>query len=212
MLQERIATLSTRSGDSDRKVASTNDLYVQLDTQIKALDVQIAGIDVRSQELRQKINEYEELLFQTPQVEREYQELSRDLANAQKLYEETQGKKRQAELSLALESSESGERLVLAQSPNVPQLPVWPPRIPIYILGFILAMSMGVGIATVRELTSSTVRSSRDVFELCGAPPIALVPQMNNSARRVAKVFKDITFIVGVFVIGSISYFGANAI
>jgi len=209
-LRERIAMLAVRSGVDDGSVESTNDLYVQLNTQIKAIDIQIAGINARSQELRQKRNEYEELLFQTPQVEREYQELSRDLANARKLYEETQEKQRQAELSLALERSATGERLVLAQEPTVPRLPVWPPRVPIVILGLILALSMGVGFATMREITSSTVRGSRDAFEICGTPPIALIPPIYNSAKRLAKGLQNITFLVCTVVVGAIAFFGAN--
>jgi len=147
-----------------------------------------------------------------PQVEAEYQELSRDLENVQKLYEETQEKQRQAELSLALEQSESGERLVLAQRPSVPTAPAWPPRVPIFILGFILAISMGVGIATMREVTSTTVRSSRDALELCGMPPIALIPPIYNSARRVAKGFKDTAFLVCTLAIGLIAYTGATVL
>ena len=121
----------------------TNELYVQLDTQIKAIDAQVAGLNGRVQELRQKREEYEQLLLETPQVEREYQELSRDLTNARELYEQTQEKRREVELSLALSQDASRDQLILAQAASVPKFPSWPPRAAIIFLGVILAIRIG---------------------------------------------------------------------
>ena len=126
----------------------------------------VSGLNARIHDLRQKRQEYEDLLLQTPQVDVEYQDLLRDLENARNLYEETQEQQRNAELALALARGSQGEQLVLAQAPEYPQSPSWPPRAAIIVLGVILAAGAGVGIATLRETSSGTVRSSRDVFEL----------------------------------------------
>jgi len=210
-LKERIAALSARPGGNDANEGlPTNELYVQLDTQVKAIDAEVAGLNARSSELRLKRDEYEEFLLQTPQVEREYLEFSRDLDNARQLYVETQAKQRQAELSLALERSSKGEQLILVQRPAAPSSPAWPPRIPIFILGVILALGFGIGVASIRELAGSTVRSSRDSLELCGAPPIALIPTIYNQAERLTRRIRATGFLVGILAIGTLSFVTAQ--
>lgn len=209
-IKDRIAALAGGSGGDASEVVSTNDLYVQLNTQIKTIDAEVSGLNARIYDLRQKRQEYEDLLLQTPQVDVEYQDLLRDLENARNLYEETQERQRNSELALALARGSQGEQLVLAQAPKFPQSPSWPPRMAIIVLGVILAVGAGVGIATLRETSSGTVRSSRDVFELCGMPPIALIPTIYNRESRVKQKIYAICSLIGVGVVGSIAYVAAG--
>ena len=208
-IKDRIAALAGGSGGEASEVVSTNDLYVQLSTQIKTIDAEVSGLNARIYDLRQKRQEYENLLLQTPQVEVEYQDLLRDLENARNLYEETQERQRNAELALALAQGSQGEQLVLAQAPNYPQSPSWPPRAAIIVLGLILAAGAGVGIATLRETSSGKVRNSREVFELCGTPPIALIPTMYNPEQRIKHKVYAISSLIGLGVVGSIAYLAA---
>jgi uncharacterized protein involved in exopolysaccharide biosynthesis len=205
-IKDRIAALGKGSGGDASEVVSTNDLYVQLNTQIKTIDAEVSGLNARIYDLRQKRQQYEDLLLQTPQVDVEYQDLLRDLENARNLYEETQERQRNAELALALARGSQGEQLVIAQAPGYPQSPSWPPRAAIIVLGVILAAGAGVGIATLRETSSGTVRNSRDVFELCGTPPIALVPMIYNSERRIKQKISAVSGLLGVGIIGSIAF------
>jgi len=213
-LEDRIAQLESQGqrASSRPDLASANDVYIQLDTQIKGIDTQIDGLNGRIADLRQKRDEYQALLLEMPQVEREYLDLSRDLDNVRLLYEETQEKQRAAELALALQQSETGEQLVLVQAPSVPQSPSWPPRLPIMMLGGILSLGLGVGVGTIRETTSSTVRGSRQVLELCGAPPIALIPTIRNRANRIRKRLEMTGFATGICVIGLLAYLGAQTL
>ena len=211
VLRDRIAALAARPANAApaREVVSTNDLYVQLDTQVKSIDTQLAGLETRIQDLRGKLGEYVEHLIGTPQVEREQQELERDLTNARALYEETQGRQREAELGLALQQGAQGEQLVLAQAPGVPGAPSWPPRLAIIVLGIVLSAGIGAGVAALREMTSTTVRGFKDAFALCGTPPIVLVPTMYNPGARAMQRMQMAGFAIGVFGIGAVAYVGA---
>lgn len=210
-LNDRIDVLAASQSDARTpEFGSTNDLYVQLTTQIKAIDAQIIGLNTRSRDLRQKRQEYENLLLETPQVEREYQELLRDLDNARNLYNETQEKQREAELALALTRGSQGEQLILAQAPGVPSSPAWPPRAAIFILGIILAVGAGIGVATLRETSSGTVRGSRDVFELTGSPAIAIIPTIRNHSQKIKRRFYAVGFLASLSLVGSLAYLGAN--
>lgn len=211
-IKDRIAALEAKPGGKDSTVVSANDLYVQLDTQVKGIDSQLSGLTGRIADLRKKQTDYEKILMETPEVEREFQDLSRDLANARQLYEETKEKQRKAELSLALAEGSSKEQLELAQPPQYPDRPAWPPRAAIVLLGLILATGFGVAAATIREITSVTVRSSRDAQQLSGVPPLALIPIIRNRADRVASRMQNAGFATVVVVIGVLAFVGAQSL
>ena len=206
-IEERIAALEDAAGESTiSEPRSTNELFVQLSTQIKAIDTQISSLTDWIGELRGKREDYEQVLLATPQVEREYQELERDLANARQLYEENQKRLREAEFAFSLTKGSAGEEFVLAQAASIPRSPSWPPRNAIIALGFMLAATFGVGLGIVRELSSGNVRSSADVLALCGAPPISLVPVLVNRHRRWQRRWLALVFLAGVGVLGVASY------
>jgi uncharacterized protein involved in exopolysaccharide biosynthesis len=210
-LDASIASLQREAGSriiSDRP--ATNEAYIQLDTQIKAIDAQIDGWNDHIAELRRKRDEYEEAFTQTPQVEREFMELSRDLETAKGLYAETQRELQRAELNFAMTTNSAGEVLMLAQAASVPSAPAWPPRSAITALGFVLAASFGLGIATLREVSSGSIRSSADVFDLCGAPPISLIPVLYNSRRRWKRRVFTLLFASAVACVGVVSFLGAR--
>lgn len=209
-LRDRIAALRSRSESETRNVISTNDSYVAIDTQLKAIDTEITGLNTRIADLRNKRQEYEDLLMQTPQVEAEIQDLMRDLENARNLYEEIQEKQRAAEISLNLTRGSQGETLILAQLPAVPGAPNWPPRAAIIVLGFVLALGAGVGVATLRETSSGAIKGSRDVFDLCGAPPIALIPTIHNRSSRVRQRMIAAGFTSMLVIVACLAFLGAN--
>ena len=209
-LKERIAALSAQPANKEPDVMSTNKLYVQVESQVKGIDAQIEGLQDRIQEQRQKRDKLEGLLLKTPQVEREYQDLMRDLSNVRKLYEETEAKLREAEMALALERTKKGERLILAQTPLVPSAPSWPPRLPILALGIILASGFAIGVAAVREMLNSTVRGARDVSDLFGAPPIAMIPTMLNKGGRMRRRVHTFGFLMCVVAVGYLSFLVAG--
>jgi uncharacterized protein involved in exopolysaccharide biosynthesis len=210
-LRERIDMLleQTQTRSSKADAASTNDLFVQLDTQIKAIDTQIYGLNQRRNDLRVKRNEYETILLRTPQVEREYLDLMRDLENARELFEETQEKQREAAYSMALTTGSQQEQLTLVQSPQLPDAPSWPPRAAILILGTILSVGAGIAVATLREIGSSLVRDSRDVIEICGAPPITFIPTLHNRKSRAMQKVYIAGYLAGIGVIVIFAYLGA---
>jgi uncharacterized protein involved in exopolysaccharide biosynthesis len=95
--------------------------------------------------LKGKLKDYEERLFQTPVVERDYKSLSRDYENAQAKYAELTKKQSEAKLAQQLESGKNAERFVLSNPPNLPTSPESPNRVGLFLLGGLLAFAAGIG-------------------------------------------------------------------
>ena len=181
------SSLATSAADNP-----DNPAYVQLQTQIESADTQIRSLKTKKAELEAKQADYEQRLVETPQVEREYSALQRNLQNSTEEYENIHGKLVSAEIGQQMEKDSKGERFEIIEPPILPEEPVSPNRPAILFLSFVLALGCGVGYAAVAESTDDAVHGSKSIAMAVGSAPLAVIPYMANDAevrrhkRRVA--------------------------
>ncbi len=163
-----------------------NPAYIQLKAQLEASTTELATLRAKKQELKAKYASYNTLLAQTPQVEREYLALTRDYESAVAKYKEVTAKQMEAQLAHSLETEHKGERFTLLEPPMLPEKPAKPNRLAILFLGVVFSFAGGVGTAALGESMDTTVRGSRGIIELLGAPPLGMIPHIGtpDEARR----------------------------
>ncbi|MCU7864794.1 MAG: lipopolysaccharide biosynthesis protein, partial [Candidatus Thiodiazotropha sp. (ex Lucinoma borealis)] len=127
------------------------------------------------------IKDFESRLMQSPQVEREYRNMTRDYENALAKYQEVKAKQLEAELSESLERERKGERFSLIEPPQLPEEPDKPNRMAILFLGFVFSFAGGFGNVVVRESMDQTVYGSKGVIAVTKAPPLAVIPYIECS-------------------------------
>ncbi len=159
---------------------------VQLRTQINAMDTQIAGLQKRDVELRSKLDVTERRVEATPQVEREYKGLTRDLELAHTQYDQLQKSQMDSELSSAAIASGHSDELRLVQAPSVPAKATKPKRTAIVAIGLMLATLLGLTSVVVAESVDQSVRGSRDVRRVLSVSPLGVIPEIRdaNTARK----------------------------
>jgi uncharacterized protein involved in exopolysaccharide biosynthesis len=169
-----------------------NPAYIQLQTQVESADSQIRLLKTKKRELQEKLADYENRLVETPQVEREYSSLTRDLQNVTSEYDNIHTKLVSAEIAQELEKDSKGERFEIIEPPILPEEPVSPNRPAILFMSFILALGCGIGYAALAESLDDAVHSSKSITMTVGAAPLAVIPYMATGAevsrhkRRVA--------------------------
>jgi len=176
-LEARIAAGET----ADRSVSSDSPIAMQLQAQLNATDTQIGGMQMRSAELRTRMTQLENRLSMTPQVEREYQTVTRDLASARAKYEELVKRRMDAEVSEAAIAGGRADKFRVLQAPSVPNSPAKPQRFAIFLIGLVLAAVIGLSAAVATEAFDQSVRGSRDVRDILNVSPLAAVPMISNS-------------------------------
>lgn len=180
-LQDKIKKLPARSQDNRAlKQPPDNPAYIQLRTQMDAMNVSINAAHDELRQLQQKADELQKRIRQTPEVEKKYLSLSRDYKNAVDKYNEVTGKIAQARAAVQLELQNKGERFALVGKPRVADTPESPNRLGIVLLGIVLGMGAGLGGAAISEYFDRTVRGVRGVVEMFGAPPLASIPYIDN--------------------------------
>lgn len=174
-----------------------NPAYIQLKSQIEAANSELKSFEQAHADLVAKRDELEKRLIATPQVEREYNALNRELQNATQKYQETQAKAVEARLAESLEKDRKGERFELIDPARLPEYPDRPNRLAIVLIGAILSIGGGIGGALAGDVLDNRVHGPRGVLRVVGASPLAVVPIIQTAADRRRRNMQRIVTVAG---------------
>ena len=186
-IQRNIDSLEARikAGESaDTTLASDSPMAVQLQTQLNATDTQIAALQARGLELRKKMTDLEGRMSASPQVERDYQTVTRDLAGARSKFEELLRRQMDAEVSEAAIAGGTADKFHIKTRPGVPDQPAKPQRIAIFAVAFALALIVGLTAIVFSQLLDPTVRGVRDIRDILDVTPLTAVPVIERAGRN----------------------------
>jgi uncharacterized protein involved in exopolysaccharide biosynthesis len=176
-------------------IEADNPAYVQIQAQISATHNELMALATETSKLRAQSDDYARNITLAPQVEKEYRELSRDYDNARLKYADIRSKQESARTAQNLEADRKGERFTLIDPPLPPEEPVSPNRKLIVVAGFVLSLALTFGVLWLLESMDTTIRGRRDLFDLTGIPPLALVPHIGTQAEaRTARRHKQYAF------------------
>jgi succinoglycan biosynthesis transport protein ExoP len=161
-----------------------NPVYLQVKGQLDALLAERDALHRREDQARARLNDFEHRVAAAPDIEEQYRALVRDYDGAYAKYREIRAKQMEAQVSQNLETERKGERFTLIEPPLPPQAPISPNRKLILVMGMLVSVLLGVGVAVVRETLDGTVRGSTDLRRLLEVAPLAEVPVIVTSAER----------------------------
>jgi polysaccharide biosynthesis transport protein len=167
-------------------IEADNPAYVQIQAQIVATRNELAALAGEMAKLRTQSADYQRNISLSPQVEKEYRELSRDYDNARLKYAEVRSKQQEAKTAQNLEADRKGEKFTLIDPPLPPEEPVSPNRTLIFVTGLVLSLALTFGVLWFLETMDTTIRGRKDLFDLTGIPPLALVPHIGTVAEAQA--------------------------
>lgn len=167
-----------------------NPAYINLSTQIETTQLEIKSLKEEADKLRSELGDYEKKLAVTPQIELEYRILTRDYENARQRYQETLNKLMVAKSAEGLEREQKGQRFTIIDPAALPEKPFKPNRLAIAVVGFVLGLGGGVGLAMLREVSDHAIRSEMVLAYLTEKPVLAVVPQIVTKQDRRRKRVK----------------------
>jgi uncharacterized protein involved in exopolysaccharide biosynthesis len=170
---------------------------VQLRAQINAVDSQLASLMAQNAELRAKLTSIEKNVTATPQVEREYANLTRDLTISREKYEQLLNRQMDAEVSEAAIVNGRADEFRLIQAPLLPGAPSKPARLAILLIGLVASVVLGLTVTVAAEAIDPKVRGARDVRDLLSVSPLVAIPAIRNSRSRRRTAWRFMTASVG---------------
>jgi polysaccharide biosynthesis transport protein len=190
-LQHLVDSLEKAAGEEDAAGAkqmetahADNPAYIQVKGQLDALIVDRDSAVKKRDGLQAKYNDYERRMVLSPDVERQYREMTRDLESAQFKYQEILSKQTEVQVSENLETERKGEKFTLIEPPQPPEKPISPNRPLILVVGLLMAGVLGVAGIVAREAFDASVRGPSDIRLLLQIPALASIPIIVTSAQR----------------------------
>lgn len=108
----------------------------------------------------------------------EINRLARDVAVKRELYDELVKRYEMAQLTGSLGVFEENKRVKVIDEPFTPTLPANLPAIIFALLGLIGGAGLGIGLATIAELTDNSIRSRKALEKHLGVPVITIIPKI----------------------------------
>ncbi len=177
-----------------------NPAYISVQTQLQTVESAIKSISERKIELEEKLHKYEDSIAQAPQVEKEYQILTRERQNALTRYQDIKARQMEADIGQELEKESKGESFILIDPAQLPEEPVKPNRIAIIFLSLVFAIAGGLGLAIFQEGMDSSIRGINSITKMLTAAPLAVIPTIYNTQDLVRKQRLTLMVVVGVVI------------
>jgi hypothetical protein len=177
-----------------------NPAYISLKIQIVSAETELKGLIEQKKRIEKLMLGYRKKTETAPFVEKEYSKLTRDYNTAQLKYNEIMNKLMEARVAQGMEKTQRGERFTIVEPPIIPETPYKPNRLGIALIGFVLALGAGGGLAIIREAMDNSVKTADELTKVMGAPVLsvlALVETVEEKRdRRTKRVFWSFVCLV----------------
>ena len=157
---------------------SSNLAEYRIQTKIASDNARLSSLEQQRRMLQDKIAENENAMIKTPQVEQGLSILTRDRDTAEAKYEELHNKQMNAKMAQDLESENKSERFTLLEPPILPQKPIKPNRMKIFMLGFFLAIVSSGGTIMAWESIDKRIRGAEALANVLGYRPLVVIPYL----------------------------------
>lgn len=180
-LQQEIATLEkqlhTVGGDA-RSSRADNPNYVNLASQLAGAQSEIDSVKRQIAQFADKRDSYRKRIQAAPKVEEGFKNLMVERNNMQLKYDDLSKKYLEAKVAHGLEKEQMGERFTIVDAARLPEKPVSPNVPVIMLIGLILGIGSGVGVATIRETGDKSVHSMEVLAKATMFPVLAAIPEI----------------------------------
>jgi len=151
---------------------------LELQSQLKANQIEIANRQSSIQDLQAKIGEYQARLNQAPVREQQFSELNRGYDQSRADYDSLLKKKNDSELATSLELRQQGEHFRVVDPPNLPIKPFSPNRLKLSGIGLVVGIILGAALAAGRELMDDRIYGDKEFKKLAPVTVIAEIPDI----------------------------------
>ena len=198
MRDQRLVDLKTKGSSSQADVnpaapakdsadVKNQPQLFQLQSQLQANQAEISNHEQMIAALKSKINDYQARLNQEPVREQQLADLSRGYDESKAAYDDLQKKKDQSAMATSMELLEQGERFRMIDPPSLPIKPSFPDRLKFCVIGLVVGLALGVGVAGGFELMDDRVYNEQELKGLLPVSVISELPVITDPANERAE-------------------------
>ncbi len=134
-------------------------------------------------------------------ADEEVEALKRQREVLEKRLAESNAKLSAARLGERLDRDQQSDRLQVIEAPQLPQLPLKSAKIKIAGTGFALALFLGLGVVTAKEMFDGSIRNRGQLAGLVNSELVVLIPYMFSRADLVRSRLRKASLVLTIGVI-----------
>jgi polysaccharide chain length determinant protein (PEP-CTERM system associated) len=161
--------------------------------------------------LKAEIAEIHENLAATPRVAEQLSALEREYQHLFASYQEFSNKRLEAGVAANMERRQKGEQFRILESAYPPPEPFSPNRIVIAVVGLMLGITLGAGVAVLLEAVDSSFHGVRQLQTALRFPVLAAIPGILLESDRAAMRRRRIRNAVAAVAVTCVALAGAVA-
>lgn len=155
-----------------------------LETQLHAVQQSLIPARQEQNRIQQQIHVYEARIEQSPLVEEEFKQITRDHATALQFYNSLLTKMNESSMATALQQRQQGEQFSVMDPPNLPESPKFPNHTVFAMGGLFGGLAVGLLIAALLEFLDTSLRGEADVWAFTQLPTLTVIPYVDALPRR----------------------------
>ncbi len=159
-----------------------NATYQALHTDLYVEQANLAALAAKAQGLERQMDAVQEEIRALNQTEPSLLDLQREIAALDASYRGYADKLEQTRIDQALEATRLSNISVI-QAPTLSDRPVRPKKVLTLLLGLLLSLLGGVGVAFLAERLDHSIRSSDDIERRLSVPNLGSIPQVEETAQ-----------------------------
>jgi polysaccharide biosynthesis transport protein len=180
-LRDEVATLKAevkgQPATGGHGLASTGPtMGQQLESQFLATQEEIKSRTDRQKQLEGQVGALQSKVQSLPAVQQEYESLSRDYSEMQKIYESLLEKEQASGMAAELERHNESERFRVLDPASYPTAPYSPRALRVDAGGVVAALLLGLGLAFLAEMRDPTIHNGDEVAAYLSTPLIVALP------------------------------------
>jgi len=165
---------------------SNNPRYRELNSQIEAVNLEIKRFQEEEARLKGELDKYKARIERTALREQDMTSLTREYQSTKESYDTLLKKSQEAAQAENLERRQKGEQFRVIDTAAVPVTPAKPDRPKIMLMGLLLGIGSGLGLAFVREQMDRSFHDPEDVEVTFGIKILASIPRVVEKEEKAA--------------------------
>jgi polysaccharide chain length determinant protein (PEP-CTERM system associated) len=151
---------------------------LQLQSQLKADQLEISNRQAAIDNLKSRINEYQSRLSAEPAVDQQLADLTRGYVQSQENYNDLLKKENDSQMATSMEQMQQGERFMMIDPPSLPLRPDSPNRLKMCEAGLGAGLALGLLVVVLLEFQDDRLYSDGEVGKLISAQVICEIPEI----------------------------------
>ncbi|PCI59224.1 MAG: chain length determinant family protein [Gammaproteobacteria bacterium] len=198
--------------DSGGVVMSQSPVMQEVQIQVNKLENQVASLNVRAKNYRERVKELESKIHTLPEIEAELVGLNRGYGITKKKYNDLLSRRETARLAQQADETTDKIQFKTIDPPRAATKPSGPPRMIFFVVVTILGIGVGIGISLLMSQLNPIVTSSAQLSKATGLPIFGMVSANENLGlqkwhRRKTLIFMASNLVLLVILVTFMSYF-----